>query len=140
MNGFGGNDKGCRLHALTGEEEAGEWAAAATTKVAGPAPGVTPSFRQHCAPPIFLEAESRLLRLPAVDSLPAASRPANLLGDGAPSGGHPDDILFMMSHPLGCLLWRIPFRRRRAPLIFLEADFLLATSPGGTLVLSSCPA
>ena len=38
MDGCGGNDKGCRLHALTGEEEAGAWAAAANTRVAGLAP------------------------------------------------------------------------------------------------------
>ena len=102
---------------------------------------VTPSFRQHRTPPIFLEAESLLFETPCgrfpsggVESRQSFWETVLLLG------ATPHDNVFMTSRPLGCFLWRIPFRRRRAPLIFLEAVSLLATSPVGTLLSSSCPA
>ena len=97
--------------------------------------------------------------------LPAASCPSNLLGDGVSSvqdslrqvpfrrrRAHPiflktvlllgatlDDI-FQDFTPIGLFVAADSRPAAPSPLILLEAAFLLETSPGGTLRLSSCPA
>lgn len=76
---------------------------------------VTPSFRRHCAPPIFLETESLLFETPCGRFPSGGVAPIQSSWRRYFFWEPPPMTSFRTSRQLGCLLWRIHVRQRQAP-------------------------